>query len=196
MNLVYARAQLARAPKVLTCIILGSVLVRILGFLWVYVHADLVPFTYSDSIGYLSLARTLWETHTFSSISNGVLVPEIYRTPGLPALLAPFATGTFLPLALYPVIMSVLVGIFLPLLSYLIAKRYLQELPALVVAGFCAFELNLVTYTWPFLTEAPFLLLSLGGVYLSIIGYEKRSWGHSTLGGFLLGLSLYMLLVN
>lgn len=192
MTLRVLRSKLASVPRALAVIVFVSFITRVCGFMWVYAHKGLVPFTYSDSVGYLALARAIWDTHSFSTLVNGVLVPEIYRTPGLPTLLAPFATDTFLPLAAYPLLASILAGIFLPLLSYLIARRYVGESGALLTALLAGCELNLVFYSWPFLTEMPFLLLFLGGTHLVLSGYEQQSRGHSVLGGMLLGLSLYM----
>ena len=192
MTVPVLRSKLASVSKILAGIVFVSFITRVCGFTWIFAHKGLTPFTYSDSVGYLALARTIWDTHTFSTFVNGALVPEIYRTPGLPVLLAPFATGTFLPLALYPLLVSILAGILLPTLSYLIARRYVSEQAALVTAFFSGCELNLVFYSWPFLTEMPFLLLALGGLHLVLDGYEQQSRAHSVLGGMLLGLSLYM----
>src|SRR3989344_3817039 len=111
-----------RSRQLLMWIIVVAVLLR-LGLFAIATHnASSSALVSGDAIGYLELARNLAEGEGFVSLTDGALMPEVFRAPGLPLLVAPFA---LLPsgILIYSAILALFSGVLLPFLTYRIGFR-------------------------------------------------------------------------
>lgn len=175
--------------EVLAFIILCGVLLRVAVLFHVLAVAGVAPLVYGDAIGYRETAIHLSAGDGFSSLKGGVLTPEVFRTPGLPLLLAPFATSDD-GLALYLFILAVIAGILLPSFTYRIARRMLPSGAALVAAALVAFEPHLVFFSVLPLSEVPFILFAYGAFVAALLAHERRAILWSAFAGALLGYAI------
>ena len=165
-----------RAPvhAVLIFILLCAVLVRGAVLLHVLAQAGVTPLVYGDAVGYRELAVNLWNGNGFTSARDtGTLVPEVFRTPGLPLLLAPFA-GSDAPLAFYFFLLALAGGVLLPYLTFEIGKRMLPIGGALIAATLVAFEPHLIFFSILPQTEMPFMLFAYGATLAAYLAYERH----------------------
>lgn len=170
-------------------IIVVAVLLR-LGFLALSVHNNGSDALVSgDAIGYLELARNLASGNGFVSPVDGVLAPEVFRAPGLPLLIAPFAILPF-GIIIYGALLSLLAGVLLPFLTYHIGTRITTDKAALIAAGLVSIEPHLVIHSFLPLSEMPFTLFALGGFLAALVAHEKSSYRFSLLAGALLGCAV------
>lgn len=179
-------------PRYLIILIILSVSVRLLGLLWVIIVLGPGVLVYGDAIGYINLASSLINGNGFSMEQNGTVVLETFRTPALPLLLAPFMLITN-GIIIYASVLSIVAGIALPLLTYIIARRVGGGEPAaLISAMLVAFEPHLVMFSWLPLTEIPFILFFLGGIALILGNFADRRYLQLFLSGALLGFGVLL----
>jgi hypothetical protein len=183
----HAVGERASVKALLVFVLLCAVLIR-LAFLFHVVAVDGVsPLIYGDANGYRELATNLAEGKGFSSSRDtGYLVPEVFRAPGLPLLLAPFA-GSDGSLLIYFVLLALAGGILLPYVTFAITRRILSGGAALLTAVLVAFEPHLVFFSVLPQTEVPFMIFSYGGLLAAFVAYEKKSWLFASFAGVLLG---------
>ncbi len=178
-------------PRALLIIIVLSTVVRLGAFFVASSNLGEEGFVQADAIVYVELARNLVHGVGFMSTIEGELVPEVFRTPGFPLLLVPFM---YLPSGVlaYSFFMSVLAGILLPLITYLLGKKLSGERAALFAAGLIAFEPHAVFYSFLLQTEVPFMLFGLGGLLAAYMAYERSSYGIAALSGALFGYAAFI----
>ncbi|MGB4076293.1 MAG: glycosyltransferase family 39 protein [Minisyncoccia bacterium] len=185
-----ASGEEARPREILGFIIVCAVLLRLATLFHVLAEEGVNPLVYGDAYGYRELATNLAEGNGFVSVSDtGEFFPEVFRTPGLPLLLSPFARtdGGF---AAYFVLLAILGGVLLPTFTYLLGKRFLSVSAALLAAGLVAFEPHLVFFSILPQTEMPFILAAYGGLAILFAAYERRSLLLAAFSGALIGFSI------
>lgn len=158
----------------LAFILLCSVLLRIAVLFHVLATAGLEPLVYGDAIGYRALAINIWNGLGFAHVTTyGTFISEVFRTPGLPLLLSPFA-GSEMGLGVYLFLLAIVGGVLLPYLTYQVGKRMLSDRTALFPAMLVAFEPHLIFFSVLPQTEVPFMLFSYGALVAILHAYEKR----------------------
>lgn len=186
----YKEGERANPRAVLVFIILCAVLLRVGLLFHVLAHEGVSPLVYGDAYGYVELAGNLASGAGFvSDARTGVLEPEVFRTPGLPLLLAPFA-GSDSMLAFYLFLLAVVAGILLPAITYAIGNRFFASQGALALAALVAFEPHLAFFSVLPQTEIPFILFAYGGLYAAFLSYERRSLMFGALAGALLAFAV------
>src|SRR5665213_2158578 len=127
-----------KSRRALLWIIAAALLLR-LGVLWyTLAHVGAAALSYGDasgSTGYIALASSLAHGYGFASQSaQGAILPEVFRTPGLPLLLSVF---TLLPhgITIYGIFLSIIAGALLPLFTFFIGKRIAGERVGLIPAA-------------------------------------------------------------
>src|SRR3569623_275578 len=135
-------------PRALLFIFVFSSVLRIGVFFFALTHVGSDAIIYGDAAGpggYVVLARLLSAGDGFVSLQDGVVAPEVFRSPGLPLLIAQFM---YFPsgVLVYCLFLAACAAILLPLLTYLVAKPIVGVRAALVAAGLTAFEPNLIFF--------------------------------------------------
>ena len=176
-------------PRWLTWPIITGLFLRIAGLSFVVGYGGAHLLIYGDGNGYLELARNLHNGFGFSSLWEGQLIPEVFRTPGLPILLAPFS-GSLSGVIFYLFLITTLSGILLPLLVWVIGRKIFGNRNGIIAGAFTALEPNLIFYSWFPLTEIPFLLFMLGGLVALIFSRERRSLLLAVFSGTLFGYAV------
>ena len=169
------------SKRILIGIILISLIFRIAVCLYLGDRVEIFPGTY-DQISYHNLALRVLSGHGFSF---GQLWWPIT------AANAPTAHWSFLytfylvvvyallgthPLAAR-LIQAVLVGIFQPVLIYLIAKRLFGEAVGLAAAAITAIYIYFIYYSATLMTEPYYITMILGALYFAILLAEQASRG-------------------
>ncbi|MDB5189500.1 MAG: hypothetical protein JWL82_457 [Parcubacteria group bacterium] len=179
----------ARAPEILAFVLLCAVLLRVAILFHVLALGGVGPLVYGDAMGYRELSTNLATGNGFATTRAGMLVPEVFRTPGLPLLLAPFA-GSDSSLAIYFFVLALLGGALFPYLVYRVGKRFVSVGVALGAAILVAFEPQLVFFSMYAQTEMPFMLFSYGALCLAILAYDRGSYLYAAGAGALLGYAV------
>lgn len=186
----YKEGETANPRAVLVFIILCAVLLRVALLLHVLSHEGIDPLVYGDAYGYRELATNLGSGEGFvTSRDTGEIRPEIFRTPGLPLLMAPFAASDT-GLAFYLLLLAVGAGIALPALTFALSNRFLPRGGALFVAALVAFEPHLAFFSVLPQTEVPFIVFAYGGLYAGFLAYERRAWMLAALSGALIAYAI------
>lgn len=186
----YPEGEHASPKAVLAFLVVCAILLRLAVLLNVLGQEGIGPLIYGDAYSYRELATNLWGGEGFvSSRTTGEPLAEVFRTPGLPLLLAPFA-ATDTGMTLYFALLAIVGGALLPLITYGIGKRFLPISGALLAAGLVAFEPHLILFSTLPQTEVPFILAAYGGLYALLISHERRSSLYAALGGTLLGFAV------
>jgi 4-amino-4-deoxy-L-arabinose transferase-like glycosyltransferase len=177
------------AQKVLLGIVISAVFVRLIVFFVALDARGVEGLVKADALGYLELAANLISRSEFAIKSGDVYQPEVFRTPGLPILIAPF---TALPygIILYSVVLSIIAGILMPLMLYAIAERITSKRAAFIAAGLIALEPHAINFSFFLLTEVPFMLFMLGGTLAGFVSFERKSYIFAALSGALLGYAV------
>ncbi len=176
-----------RASLALICLM--AILVRLGVLFHALSSVGLSALIYGDALGYRTLAASLWQGNGFSTINAmGSVVPELFRTPGLPLLLAPFA-GTDTGMAAYLALLALISGALLPFLTFRVTERVASARAGLIAAGIVAFEPQLVFFSVLPQTELPFILFAYGALLLSFAAYQQRSWVLAVIAGIGFGFA-------
>ncbi len=170
----------------LSFVVLCAVLLRVAVLFHVLAIAGIAPLVYGDALSYRQLATSLADGAGFVRPDmNGVVRDEVFRTPGLPLLLAAFA-GSDGGLSVYFFLLAVISGTLLPVLVYGVGKRFISADAAFIAALFIAFEPHLVFFSILPQTEMPFILFSYGGFLAIMYAIERRLYVFAALAGALL----------
>src|SRR4051812_15053358 len=81
-------------PKNLFIIVFVSLLLHLGGLTFVLVKSGTQTLIYGDAQGYVELAKNMKSGIGFSRLVGDQYEKEVFRTPGLPLLLYPFASST------------------------------------------------------------------------------------------------------
>ena len=176
------------APRILFLILVAAVVVRVGLFAWVLVFGVGESITsYGDGKGYIELATNLAQGNGFVTLNQATQELEVQtlRAPGLPFLLAPFTLFEN-GLVIYGFILAILSGILLPFFTYHIGTRLFTNGPALIAAALVAFEPHMVWFSFVTLSEIPFLLAFMGGIYCVVL-YRSTFSSAWIAAGLLLG---------
>ncbi|WP_295884169.1 hypothetical protein [uncultured Thiohalocapsa sp.] len=178
-------ADTARLFAIAVMVLLGLRLALLL-LLWALGGEPLQP----DSPLYLQLATGLVEHGWFSS-SQDVYRPEVFRTPGYPALLALFqglgVTGTFWPVLAQEVLYLATVSVFF------VGTRALLDLGlARAVAVFLLIEPGGIAYPKLILSDTLNLALIVPAIFA--LGWHLRTgrWSWLVSAGVLLGTAAWV----
>lgn len=191
VNFFSRLATSLNVPYALVVIMLAAGLIRIGLLAVVLLYGAGEPILgYGDAGGYLELASNLAQGKSYVSKNDitGSLQPEVFRSPGLPLLLVPFANLSY-GLIVWAVLLSIVTGILLPYLTFRISSYVFNASGALVAAALVAFEPHLVWFSWLPLTELPFILFSLGGFWFALRAWETKKNSLALWSGLLLGYS-------
>lgn len=177
--------------RILTYILVGAVSVRLLALAVSAYIVGTDAFVSGDAIGYVKLAESLLAGNGFVTRDTLQPVVEVFRTPGFPILLAPF---TALPhgFLVYGILMSIVVGVVLPLSVYGIARRFVSNAAALTASALIAFEPHAVFYSFLLQTEMPSIVCAVAGLYAAIIAYDRSSYRWAAGAGALLGYAAFI----
>ena len=134
-----------------------------------------------DSYEYVSLAQTMISDGRFAMSPESV--PESFRTPGYPALLAAILllTGS---LAAIPIVQIVLAALSCGLI-YLLGEHFFSSRVGLAAAVLFALEPAVLTNSFISASDVPFVFLLLCGTYA--LAARERGVRALLLGGVLFG---------
>ncbi|QQG37882.1 MAG: glycosyltransferase family 39 protein [Candidatus Kaiserbacteria bacterium] len=180
-----------RVPRSLVVLIAVAIIVRLGAFWFAIDTVGIEGFVRGDAIGYVELATNLSHGNGFVASIQGVPTTEVFRTPGLPLLIAPF---TFLPSGVlaYGFFMSILAGALLPMLTYALGRRVAGESAGMIAATLLAFEPHAVMYSFLPQTEVPFMIFSLAGLAATIVAHERLSYLYAVFAGALLAYAAFI----
>lgn len=177
---------------VLALLCLMAVLVRLGTLFHALSTVGLKALVYGDAMGYRQLAQSLWSGDGFVSMNiAGVWAPEVFRTPGLPLLLAPFAS-TDSGMVLYLTLLGLISGIMLPYLTYRISKRFISTGAALIATALVAFEPQLIFFSILSHTEMPFILFGYSALFIGILAFDRNSYLLAAGSGALAGYAAFI----
>ncbi len=183
-------------PQLLLVAMFSSVLLHVTGLLEVLSGKGLEVLLVGDGTGYLELAKNLRDGHGFGVFRPEGWIPEVFRTPGLPSILAPFM-GLPYGIEIYIFLQTILAGILLPLFVYFIGKKVFSERAGMIGAWLIALEPQMMFSSWSPLTEIPFLFCVLPATLVLI---SFRGWSGTTVSegiklataGLLLTAAIYI----
>lgn len=161
-------------PLTIRLAVVCGVFIRLLGLLWIYYSGHGDAAVYGDGIGYVQLAQNLLDGRGFVFERQGAFVPETFRLPGLPLLLLPFV-GWERGLFAYQALLSIMAGVFLPLVVWRISMFYSLGKAGRFAAWMMALEPFMVMFGWLPLTEIPFLLAALISWYVIECSFRKSN---------------------
>ncbi len=144
-----------------------------------------------DSASYVNLAGSLIKNKAFAQIDqNGVLVPEIFRTPGYPIFLA-ILSGVFQ----FDFIRIVYVQIFLSILAALIVYKIMGVVdPGLkrLCALFMLFDFSVTYNSMLMITETLFTCVLTGFLYFFVIYLNSGKTRDLLIAAFLSAVCVYI----
>jgi hypothetical protein len=190
-------ARILGVPQLLLVGMFSSLVLHVTGLAVVLTHVGIDPLITGDSSRYLELAKNLLNGLGFGYFApEGYWVPETYRTPGLPLILAPFLIVPW-GLTLYLFLQTIVAATVLPFLVYQIGKQTLSERAGMIAAWMIALEPQVAFSSWSPNTETPFLVAGLLAVtvFLSIRNWQGCRLCFFTrilVVGFLAALSAYV----
>ena len=177
-------------PRTLFFAIVASFLIHLGGLIFLFIsNGGLERHIYGDAVGYIELATNLREGNGFVSTLGGGVVPDTFRTPGLPLLLSPF-TGSVFGLFVYFLILSAIASFAIPAFTWHIGRSLFNERVGFLAAVLTAFEPMLIFFSWLPLTEIPFMIIFLATISAFLKSVEKESVIWILISGALLGYSL------
>lgn len=179
-------------PRALLYIVVVAILIRLLSLFYVVAFGvGEEGLIYGDAIGYVELATNLANGEGFVQIdpSTGEKVIQVFRAVGLPLLLAPF---TLIPHGMiwWGMLLSIVAGFALPVCTYRIGEMLFDKRVALFAAALVAFEPHMVWFSWLPLSEMPFMVSALVGLYCALRSWEKGTRWHLGIAGALLGYAI------
>jgi 4-amino-4-deoxy-L-arabinose transferase-like glycosyltransferase len=142
-----------------------------------------------DALGYDTLAHNILQGNGFSFQRKPPFEPTLYRTPVYPYFLsALYGVFGFHEKVVY--LAQAVIGALTCCLIYSVARRYLTERAAWLVA--------LVNAVYPFtarfvaarLSETLFTFLLCATIYLVVCAYQKEDWRWMTASGAMLGVAI------
>jgi 4-amino-4-deoxy-L-arabinose transferase-like glycosyltransferase len=139
------------------------------------------PLIEVDSREYYQIALNLTENGHFSQSISEPYVPDDFRTPVYPALIA-LILLFFKSVYFIPIVQAIMSG-FIGVLTYKIGKRFFSEKVGLIASVLFALEPSGLFFSSMVMTETLFLLLLLQALWLLL---NNR---HFLLIGILLGLA-------
>ena len=185
-----AHKEKASPRAILTFIIVCATLLKLAVAFHVLAIGGNKPFVYGDAVSYIELAHHIQIGEGFaSSRATGVLQDEVFRTPGLPLLLAPFSANET-SLTWYFVLLALVSGILLPYFIFGVASYFVSPVTGLVAATLVAFEPHLVFFSMLPQTETPFMLFSYGALLATLYAHRENKLLFSVFGGILFGYSV------
>lgn len=132
-----------------------------------------------DAIFYLQYAKNLLNHATFSKETGSTSpAPDSYWAPGYPAFLAAvIVAADVLHVQAYPAIMAlqVLLGALTAVLTFLIARLFLDRKWSLAAAVLAALSPHMVSLGANLLTETLYAFLLTASVYVFLLGFSRRS---------------------
>jgi 4-amino-4-deoxy-L-arabinose transferase-like glycosyltransferase len=146
--------------------------VRIIVFVALLAAFGQEIFLMGDTVGYAAIAKNLLLGHGFSWDVAGIPVLQDFRPPLYPILLAGslLLTGDFLPI----IILQIVLASCIPVLVYLLGREFIEQKPALILAGGMAvFEPLLVFFSTYLLTDILFLFFSLLTVLFAVRFFKQ-----------------------
>lgn len=188
----YPEGNYASTKSNLAFVLLCSVLLRVAVLFHVLAIAGIQPLVYGDAIGYRELGRNIWNGLGFVHLTSyGAFIPEVFRTPGLPLLLAPFASSDT-GIASYLFLLAIVGGVLLPYFTYQVGRRVLSDRMALFASMLVAFEPHLIFFSVLPQTEVPFMLFAYGGLVAAFHAYDKKSPLFFVFSGSLFGYAAFI----
>lgn len=178
-------------PRSVLVALFLSLILHVGGLFVVLETAGLEELVYGDAEGYVTLAENIQSGAGFVSFVDGVAVPEVFRTPGLPFLLAPF-TGSDAGLLTYLFIQSFIAALLIPFLVWHITRRLFGDRAGIVAAWLSVAEPLFLFFGWFPLTEIPFVILSLLFVAFLEKGWREGKAFSAVLSGLTAAIAVYV----
>jgi hypothetical protein len=166
-------------------------------FLWVkdfyqgYGQAFPTHEHFFDSGEYVDLANSIWNRHAFTFSTTSPYIPESFRVPGYPLLIAlvheMFGGGDSFDAVIYLQILITALSVFL---TYLLGMKVSGSKWVGYLAAFLfGFNPNTITFTIGLNSEPLFILIFLLSIYVSLSMFFKEKTRFA-LSGLLLGASV------
>ncbi len=151
-------------------------------------HGFSQPFSQIESDGYLPLAVNLYEHQSFSYSTTAPFVPEALQVPGYPLFLAVFAApfDSVIPALVVQAVLWALAAVLLYRLGAGLFSSGVRFWAAVLFAiePFGAFTAAMA------LSEALFMFLFIGGLYLLRLAVEEQRLLAWAFAGLVLGMSI------
>lgn len=178
-------------PRGVWIAVFVSLVLHFGGLFLVLKTAGLESLVYGDAEGYFELAKNIKDGAGFVTITNGVSVPEVFRAPGLPVLLSPFV-GSDRWIVVYLFFQSLFASFFIPILIWKIASQFFGSRVGYFALWLAAIEPLFLFFSWFPLTEIPFVIASLIGIF-----FLERSWRlqyllSASLAGLFIAFAVYL----
>jgi 4-amino-4-deoxy-L-arabinose transferase-like glycosyltransferase len=142
-----------------------------------------------DALGYDTLARNILAGNGFSLSQRAPFEPTLYRTPIYPYFLT-VLYGLFGFHATVIYLVQALIGSVTSCLMFFVARRYLGQREALLVAALNAIYPFTARFVAARLSETLFTFLMCGAIYLVICAYQKESWRWMSAAGAMMGVAI------
>jgi 4-amino-4-deoxy-L-arabinose transferase-like glycosyltransferase len=154
------------------------------------IFAALYSWVPDDALGYDTLARNILAGNGFSFQLSPPFEPTLYRTPVYPAFLAAlYGVFGFHETVVY--VAQAILGALTSCLIFFVARRYLTQGPALLVALINAIYPLTARFVATRLSETLFTFLMCGAVYLVIRAVQQKSaWPWMSAAGAMLGVAI------
>ena len=162
------------APRLVWMSIALALCINSLGLLFIFTNYNKDAMVAGDGLIYEELAQNIDKGLGFVLLRNDEYVQETFRTPGLPTLLVVFYK-LGLGIKSYFVALSFLSSVLVPLLGWYVAKTLFNRKVGEVTALLLVLEPLVWLHNWSFITEVPFLIVSLLGYSLLIRACKKQS---------------------
>ncbi len=162
------------------------------GGLYIVLHtAGLENIIYGDAKGYIELAQHIKDGIGFVAVIDGEVVPEVFRSPGLPTLLVPFV-GTSAGIMWYLFIQSIVAAIIIPFLVWKIANHLFSTRVGAVSLWLVSIEPLFLFFGWLPLTEIPFIVFCLCAVFFLEQALRLVRTFPATLAGLCFVVAVYI----
>lgn len=141
----------------------------------------------SDSAGYVLLADGILTHRVFTSSEKAPFVPETFRTPGYPALLAVFKgiTGSYKFFPLFQLVLTILTACLIALMG----KKIWSERVGIAAGILFMVDPTTIFHTLVLMSEISYVFFIVLSVYLIFFYKPKRKFLDVVLAGAALGLA-------
>ncbi len=147
----------------------------------------ILPVYGSDSVGYVVLADNILNNQVFSGSQIVPYLPDTFRTPGYPLLLAGFK-AIFGSYALFP-LLQILMVLGTAFLIYKIGAKLFSEVIGFAATFLYILDPNTIFHTLVLLSDIPYVFFLLLAVYFIFFSEWKKFYILNLAGGIFLGLT-------